>query len=871
MGVPSKFEFDEEGDEDMDFPEMAGKPGIGISLGSSNQSIKGPMDLYFNKKEHQSLKRSKGGESVTLEACKKELRERAIVQFSRWILQGFIECVAQHGPGMKPPSYHEVRVPYLKKEVEHVKELFKPHEETCNKYDCSLMVDKWTDRRELFETFVNQVEKDNVVQVISDNASENVRAGKDLMEVFPSLYWTPCAAHCINLMFKDIFEIRHFSMAYKRALKLSTRFATTFLTFKRLHEQKNNLRKLFNSEEFLTSSYFKEEAGRIDGDVKSSMGYIYPAMEITKQAIERAFNNNSSKYKKIFEIIDRRWSSQLRQPLHAAAYYLNPDYFRYRSETPIAPSVHSGEVVNGFYECLDSLVLDRDLHEKITEEMITWEVGTGLFGLAVSKKQRGSKAPGVLEDANDELAFEDGDGLTWGEIAKFSGANETPYSIRHTSKGKEKVGSSSSVVVSASTTSPSHHVESPPQMHPPPSEVHSPPPQVLPPPQVRSPLPSPAAPPQAASSPHPRRRLLQAASCLSSGAASSMASCLHPRRRLLQAASCSSSSVASASTTSPFSSSVLLIKWRRLCIHGVAFSSSGVVSSSASASSNASDASSSASASSTSASASSSAFASSFSSSASSSGVVLIKQRRLLIHGVTFFKQRPAHQLVSHQRRRLLQAASCLSSGAASSIASSPHSRRRLLQAVSYSSSGVASASTTSPSSSSVLLVKWRRILNGIVSSSTASPSSSSVLLIKWRRLRIHDVAFFKQCPACQVTQHPQWHRLFIHGVAFFKQRPAHQVVSHPRRRLLQAMSCLSSGAASSMASSSHPRRRLLQAASCSTSGVASCSSSRVACSVASSPHPRRCLLQRRLLVMWRRILSGVVSASTALLPPTAS
>nr|GMD88020.1 uncharacterized protein LOC109167856 [Ipomoea batatas] len=478
MGVPSKFEFDEEGDEDMDFSEMAGNPEIGISLGSSNQSIKGPMDLYFNKKEHQSLKRSKGGESVTLEACKKELRERAMVQFSRWMyeaglpfncvkytksLQGFIECVAQHGPGMKPPSYHEVRVPYLKKEVEHVKELFKPHEETCNKYGCSLMMDKWKDRRgrafinvlvncslgsyflesvdvskdtvdankmlELFETFVNQVGKDNVVQVISDNASENVRAGKDLMEVFPSLYWTPCAAHCINLMFKDIFEIRHFSMAYKRALKLSvyihlktkllnwlrkytgkrdlvkfakTRFATAFLTFKRLHEQKNNLRKLFNSKEFLTSSYFKEEAGKecsrnvqmpnfwntilealkiggplistlrlVDGDVKPSMGYIYPAMEITKQAIEKAFNNNSSKYKKIFEIIDRRWSSQLRQPLHAAAYYLNPDYFWYRSETPIAPSVHSGEVVNGFYECLDRLVPDRDLHEKITEEMTT--------------------------------------------------------------------------------------------------------------------------------------------------------------------------------------------------------------------------------------------------------------------------------------------------------------------------------------------------------------------------------------------------------------------------------------------------------------------------------------------------------------------
>ncbi|XP_019172473.1 PREDICTED: uncharacterized protein LOC109167856 [Ipomoea nil] len=639
MSVPSNF--DDEGDDGMDFPEVAGNPVMGSSLGSSTKSIKGPMDLYFNKKEHQSLKRAKGSEQVTLEACK-ELRERAMVQFSRWMyeaglpfncvqytksLQGFIECVAQHGPGMKPPSYHEVRVTYLKKEVEHVKELFKPHQETCDVYGCSLMMDKWTDRRghafinilvncslgsyflqsvdvskdtvdakkmlELFETFVNQVGKDKVVQVISDNSSENVRAGKDLMKLYPTLYWTPCAAHCINLMFKDIFEIRHFSMAYKRALKLSvyihsktellnwlrkytgkrdlvkfakTRFATAFLTFKRLHKQKNNLRKLFNSEEFLTSSYFKEVAGKecsrivqmpsfwntilealkiggplistlrlVDGDVKPSMGYIYPAMEITKKAIQKSFDNNTSKYKKVFEIIDKRWTSQLRQPLHAAAYYLNPDYFRYRGEPHVSPTINSPEVVAGFYSCLERLVPDQDLQDKITKEVSMWEVGDGLFGLTVAKKHRGSRTPvnwwtsfggstphlkefaikllslttsasgcernwsvfehlhskkrsrlehmglndlvfikynralrrrwemqdtidpisldqidfanewltGIPEDAN-ELVFGDGDDLTCGDIVKFSGANETPYSLRHGSKGKEKVGCSNS-------------------------------------------------------------------------------------------------------------------------------------------------------------------------------------------------------------------------------------------------------------------------------------------------------------------------------------------------------------------------------------------------------------------------------------------
>nr|GMC68875.1 WD repeat-containing protein 11-like [Ipomoea batatas] len=52
-------------------------------------------------------------------------------------------------------------------------------------------------------------------------------------------------------------------------------------------------------------------------------------------------------------------------------------------------------------QMLSRLVPDRDLHEKIIEEVTTWEVGTGLFGLAVAKKQRGSKAPGLTKVVKD--------------------------------------------------------------------------------------------------------------------------------------------------------------------------------------------------------------------------------------------------------------------------------------------------------------------------------------------------------------------------------------------------------------------------------------------------------------------------------------
>jgi len=73
-------------------------------------------------------------------------------------------------------------------------------------YDAS---DSSTDSNKMFNLFektIMKIGKENVVQVVTDNASENKKAGNMLKGVFPHIFWTPCAAHCINLMFGDIFK-----------------------------------------------------------------------------------------------------------------------------------------------------------------------------------------------------------------------------------------------------------------------------------------------------------------------------------------------------------------------------------------------------------------------------------------------------------------------------------------------------------------------------------------------------------------------------------------------------------------------------------------------------------------------------------------
>ena len=52
-----------------------------------------------------------------------------------------------------------------------------------------------------------KIGEENVVQVITDNASNNVNAWIRLMEKRGKLWWTPCAAHCIDLMLEDIEKL----------------------------------------------------------------------------------------------------------------------------------------------------------------------------------------------------------------------------------------------------------------------------------------------------------------------------------------------------------------------------------------------------------------------------------------------------------------------------------------------------------------------------------------------------------------------------------------------------------------------------------------------------------------------------------------
>lgn len=271
---------------------------------------------------------------------------------------------------------HELRG-FLQIEIVSINEYLKDFKDSWARTGCTIMSDGWTDQRkrtiinflifcsqgtmflksvdasskvkdgemlfQLLDEVVEEVGVANVVQVITDNASNYVLADKLLEEKHKTIFWTPCTAHFIDLMLEDIgkldwvkntvdhaksitkFIYNHswiFSLMRKHTggrdiIKSAiTRFATHFLTLQSMLSQHRNLQKIFSSEEWNQSQWSHKLEGKelkkkvneeifwrkateivklaeplievlrlVDGE-RLAMGFIYEAMDQAKEQVE---------------------------------------------------------------------------------------------------------------------------------------------------------------------------------------------------------------------------------------------------------------------------------------------------------------------------------------------------------------------------------------------------------------------------------------------------------------------------------------------------------------------------------------------------------------------------------------------------------
>ena len=82
------------------------------------------------------------------------------------------------------------------------------------------MVKDAIDLSNLFDEIVSWVGPSNIVHLVTDNVVNYVTAGRIVCGKYRNISWSPCAAHCLNLIFKEIGKMDHVAKLAKRASKI---------------------------------------------------------------------------------------------------------------------------------------------------------------------------------------------------------------------------------------------------------------------------------------------------------------------------------------------------------------------------------------------------------------------------------------------------------------------------------------------------------------------------------------------------------------------------------------------------------------------------------------------------------------------------
>ncbi|KAL0308060.1 UNVERIFIED_CONTAM: hypothetical protein Sangu_2995700 [Sesamum angustifolium] len=267
-----------------------------------------------------------------------------------------------------------------------------------------------------------------------------------------NLFWTPCAAYCIDQMLEEFMKLNRVRDCIEKGQKITkfiynriwllnlmkkeftggeellkpsvTRSASSFSTLQSLLDQRVGLRRMFQSKKWVSSRFSKLDEGKevenivldssfwrkiqfvrrsidpivevlqkINSDESLSMPFIYNDMYRAKLAIKINHNDDARKYEPFWSVIDNHWSSLFHHPLYLAAYFLNPSY-RYRPDFILHP-----DVVRGLNACI--VKLESDSARRISASMQISDFGSAKadFGTDLAISTRSELDPDVYTKA----------------------------------------------------------------------------------------------------------------------------------------------------------------------------------------------------------------------------------------------------------------------------------------------------------------------------------------------------------------------------------------------------------------------------------------------------------------------------------------
>ncbi|KAL0461872.1 UNVERIFIED_CONTAM: hypothetical protein Slati_0074800, partial [Sesamum latifolium] len=110
--------------------------------------------------------------------------------------------IAEHGPGYVPPSSETARTKILAKLKEEV------NEKTVEYIS------------QFISSGIEEIGPSNVVQFVTDNASNYIAAGYMIEQKYPHIVKTSCAAYCLDLILEDIDEVPLVKSTLENARKI---------------------------------------------------------------------------------------------------------------------------------------------------------------------------------------------------------------------------------------------------------------------------------------------------------------------------------------------------------------------------------------------------------------------------------------------------------------------------------------------------------------------------------------------------------------------------------------------------------------------------------------------------------------------------
>ncbi|KAL6846826.1 hypothetical protein ACP4OV_024274 [Aristida adscensionis] len=361
--------------------------------------------------------------------------------------QPMLQAIASAGLGFKGTSYHDLREPLLKHIAGEIREYLHYLKREWSSVDTST---EKADLIEIFDQVIREVGPDNIVQFITDIDAIYKDAVKILEGRYRTFVWSPCAAHCIELMLENFADPRYFpkinetlgkarkitKFIYNHAWVLSlmrkeftsgrdlcrpaiSRFATHFLSLQCIAKFEKELRQMVTSNKWVESTYAKGGIGKhvaamilndvdfwaqckhvvkvtepllrvlrlLDSNENPSMGFLYNAMEKAKESIKTRMMHKACLYGPYIRVIDARMEKQLHSPLHAAGCFLNPGIY-------FSPSFNMQRYAfRGLIKTIASLVRDDEVQDKIFVQLEEYKKSTGDFGLPVAIRQREKLTP----------------------------------------------------------------------------------------------------------------------------------------------------------------------------------------------------------------------------------------------------------------------------------------------------------------------------------------------------------------------------------------------------------------------------------------------------------------------------------------------